>query len=109
VLLKHRRPGYPECDLFERWGVARGRRGRSDEAHQGIRGGKPLLGRAILDVWTLPDLFHGTTLRIYDPAIDAWHVVRSDSLRQFYNRQMGRAQGRDIVQVGKSSDGADTR
>lgn len=66
-------------------------------------------GRAILDVWMLPDFFHGTTLRIYDPAIDAWHIVWSDPLRQFYNRQIGRARGRDIVQIGKSDDGADTR
>ena len=66
-------------------------------------------GRAILDVWTLPDFFHGTTLRIYDPAIDAWHIVWSDPLHQFYNRQIGRRQGRDIVQIGKSDDGADTR
>lgn len=56
-----------------------------------------LEGRAILDVWALPDFFHGTTLRIYDPAIDAWHIVWSDPLRQFYNRQIGRAQGSDIV------------
>jgi hypothetical protein len=68
-----------------------------------------LEGRAILDVWTLSDFFHGTTLRIYDPAIDAWHIIWSDPLRQFYNRQIGRAQGRDIVQIGKSDDGADTR
>lgn len=68
-----------------------------------------LEGRAILDVWTLPDFFHGTTLRIYDPAIDAWHIVWSDPLRQFYNRQIGRKQGRDIVQIGQSADGADTR
>ena len=68
-----------------------------------------LRGRAILNVWALPDFFHGTTLRIYDPAIDAWHIVWSDPLRQFYNRQVGQAQGRDIVQIGKSDDGADTR
>ncbi|MGH7118018.1 MAG: hypothetical protein ACREFP_03325 [Acetobacteraceae bacterium] len=67
-----------------------------------------LAGRAILDVWTLPDFFHGTTLRVYDPAIDAWHIVWSDPLRQFYNRQIGRRAGRDIVQIGKSDDGADT-
>lgn len=68
-----------------------------------------LEGRAILDVWALPDFFHGTTLRVYDPGIDAWHIIWSDPLRQFYNRQIGRAQGADIVQIGKSDDGADTR
>lgn len=68
-----------------------------------------LQGRAILDVWTLPDFFHGTTLRIYDPAIDAWHIFWSDPLRQYYSRQIGRAEGHDIVQIGKSDDGADSR
>jgi hypothetical protein len=68
-----------------------------------------LEGRAIVDVWRLPDFFHGVTLRIYDPAIDAWHIVWSDAMRQYFNRQIGRAQGRDIVQVGTSDDGADTR
>lgn len=61
-----------------------------------------LEGRAIQDVWILPGVFHGTTLRVYDPAIDAWHILWSDPLRQFYARQIGRAQGDDIVQVGKN-------
>ena len=68
-----------------------------------------LQGRAIQDVWILPDFFYGTTLRVYDPRIDAWHVLWSDPLRQFYGRQIGRAQGPDIVQLGKSDDGTDTR
>ena len=68
-----------------------------------------LQGRAIVDVWTLPDFFHGVTLRVYDPAIDAWHIIWSDPLRQFYSRQIGRARGADIVQIGQSDDGADTR
>jgi hypothetical protein len=61
-----------------------------------------LEGRAIQDVWILPGVFHGTTLRVYDPAIDAWHILWSDPLRQFYARQIGRAHGNDIVQVGKN-------
>jgi hypothetical protein len=59
-----------------------------------------LEGRAIQDVWILPGVFHGTTLRVYDPAIDAWHILWSDPVRQFYARQVGKAQGDDIVQVG---------
>ncbi len=42
-----------------------------------------LEGRAIQDVWILPGVFHGTTLRIYDPGIDAWHILWSDPLRQY--------------------------
>jgi hypothetical protein len=68
-----------------------------------------LEGRAIQDVWMLPGVFHGTTLRVYDPAIDAWHILWSDPLRQFYARQVGRGQGDDIVQVGKNDAGESLR
>jgi hypothetical protein len=64
-----------------------------------------LEGRAIQDVWILPGVFYGTTLRVYDPAIDALHILWSDPLRQFYTRQIGRAQGGDIVQLGKNEAG----
>ena len=62
-------------------------------------------GRAIQDVWILPGIFYGTTLRIYDPAIDAWHILWNDPLKQLYTRQTGRAQGRDIVQLGQADNG----
>lgn len=62
-------------------------------------------GRAIIDVWILPGVFYGTTLRVYDPAIDAWHILWSDPLKQFYTQQIGRARGPDIVQEGAAGDG----
>lgn len=68
-----------------------------------------LEGRAIQDVWILPGVFYGSTLRVYDPGIDAWHILWSDPLRQFYARQIGRAQGPDILQVGKADSGATLR
>ena len=68
-----------------------------------------LQGRAIQDVWILPGVFYGTTLRIYDPGIDAWHILWSDPLRQFYARQIGRAQGDDIVQIGENDAGETLR
>ena len=64
-----------------------------------------LEGRAIQDVWILPGVFYGTTLRIYDPGIDAWHILWSDPVRQFYTRQIGRARGDDIVQEGRNDAG----
>ncbi len=76
--------------------------------HQGtgeIYFGWVLEGRAIQDVWILPGVFHGTTLRIYDPNIDAWHILWSDPVRQFYARQIGRAEGDDIVQLGTNDAG----
>ena len=68
-----------------------------------------LEGRAIQDVWILPGIFYGTTLRIYDPTLDAWHILWSDPVRQFYTRQIGRAQGDDIVQFGKNDAGETVR
>ena len=49
--------------------------------------------------------FYGTTLRVYDPAIDAWHILWSDPLKQLYVRQIGRAHGEDIVQEGRNDAG----
>src|SRR5215204_1995954 len=62
-------------------------------AHKGrgeIHFGWVLDGRAIQDVWILPGFFFGTTLRIYDPGLDAWHILWSDPLMQYYTRQVGR-------------------
>jgi hypothetical protein len=66
-------------------------------------------GRAIQDVWILPGLFYGTTLRVYDPALDAWHILWSDPLKQYYTRQLGRARGTDIVQEGETDKGMPVR
>lgn len=74
-----------------------------------IHFGWVLEGRAIQDVWILPGVFYGTTLRVYDPGIDAWHILWNDPLRQYYTRQIGRAQGRDIVQLGKNDAGDGVR
>lgn len=83
--------------------------GTRHEAKGTISFGWVLAGRAIQDVWVLPGFFHGTTLRIYDPGLDAWHVLWSDPLKQYYSRQLGRAEGRDIVQDGRLDDGAAIR
>jgi hypothetical protein len=79
-----------------------------------IHFGWVLDGRAIQDVWIAPkrpapSTMHGTTLRIYDPGIDAWHIIWSDPVRQYYSRQTGRAEGKDIVQVGSDVRDLQTR
>jgi hypothetical protein len=92
-------------------------------AHRGsgeIHAGWVLEGRAIQDVWMIPPRskrgpnapilpvagnWYGTTLRVYDPGLDAWHILWSDPATQFYTRQIGRARGRDIVQEGKLDSG----
>ena len=74
-----------------------------------VHAGWVLEGRAIQDVWILPGVFHGTTLRVYDPGRDAWHILWSDPVRQLYRRQLGRAEGPDIVQLGRDDSGAPVR
>ena len=63
-------------------------------------GPTPSLGK-----WT----FYGTTLRAYDPSSDAWHIFWSDPRNQYYSRQLGRAQGDTIVQVGADGTGSSVR
>ena len=86
-----------------------------------IHFGWVLEGRAIQDVWMIPrraerrpDMpalpvagnWYGTTLRVYDPGIDAWHILWTDPANQIYTQQIGRARGVDIVQEGKLPTGA---
>lgn len=86
---------------------------RDDGSRQTGRGeihfGWVLEGRAVQDVWILPEVFYGTTLRVYDPGLDAWHIVWSDPMRQVHRRMIGRAEGADIVQDGTDEAGHPVR
>jgi len=98
--------------LIGRWEMDTVTYAEDGSKHSGrgeIHFGWVLEGRAIQDVWILPGIFHGTTLRVYDPGIDAWHILWSDPVRQYYARQIGRARGNDIVQEGKNDAGATLR
>lgn len=86
-----------------------------------VHAGWVLEGRAIQDVWLIPARgvqraepptwgeFYGTTLRVYDPGIAAWHIIWTDPLMQTYRRMIGRARGNDIVQDGEDETGAAVR
>ena len=89
-----------------------------------IHAGWVLQGRAIQDVWMIPRLrdrqpgseplpgagnWYGTTLRIYDRELDAWRIMWSDPATNFFTQQIGRAQGRDIVQTGPDPRGGTMR
>lgn len=82
-----------------------------------------LEGRALQDVWMLPHRaerepngpprqlpvtgnWYGTTLRVYDPEIDAWHILWTNPAKMFHARQIGRRRGADIVQEGRHESGA---
>ncbi|HEX6726703.1 MAG TPA: hypothetical protein VF078_05075 [Nitrospira sp.] len=85
-----------------------------------IHAGWILQGRAIQDVWMIPRLqerrpgmeqlagsgnWYGTTLRTYDPNLDAWRILWNDPATNFFTQQIGRAQGRNIVQEGPDPRG----
>ncbi len=81
--------------------------------------GWALEGRAIQDVWIVPRRgeqrsgdaaaranYYGTTLRVYDPRIDAWQIQWTDPVSQTYFTMIGRKEGDGIVQLGKAPDGS---
>jgi hypothetical protein len=89
-----------------------------------IHAGWVLQGRAIQDVWMIPRLqdrkpgilplpgasnWYGTTLRIYDPNLDAWRILWNDPATNVFTQQIGRARGRDIVQEGPDPRGGSMR
>jgi hypothetical protein len=91
-----------------------GRREASCEVHFGW----VLEGRAVQDVWILPShnrrqtpklskqsKLYGTTLRVYDPQSDLWHITWSDPVTQAFNRMTGRKIGEDIIQEYRTEDG----
>jgi hypothetical protein len=63
--------------------------------HGSIHAGWVLEGRAIQDVFAVPGLFYGTSLRFYDPRIDAWQVFWSDPLKEVFFGMIGRARGKE--------------
>jgi len=80
-----------------------------------------LEGRAIQDVWIMPrraertadtdkvNNMYGTTLRIWNPTIQAWLIRWINPVRSHLEEQIGRRVGHDIVQVGARADGTPTR
>ena len=48
---------------------------------------------------------YGTTLRVYDPDIDAWRIQWTDPVTRNFLQIIGRADGDEIVQLGNGPDG----
>jgi hypothetical protein len=89
------------------------------EASCEVHFGWALEGRAVQDVWIVPSrstrettdgspprTMYGTTLRVYDPRSDLWHITWIDPVRQDYDRMTGRKVGDEIVQEYRMEDGA---
>jgi hypothetical protein len=81
-------------------------------------------GRAIQDVWMIPRQrdrvalapempvagnWYGTTIRVYDPTLDAWRIYWVDPATNSYRQQIGRQKGADIVQEGSTETGSLSR
>lgn len=96
-----------------------------DVSRQNIKGeahfGWVLEGRAVQDVWIMPrpcerrpdsdraNNMYGTTLRVWDSAIQAWRIRWMNPVSGHEERQTGRKVGDEIVQVGARADGTPTR
>lgn len=98
--------------------------GKTHEGTGEIHAGWVLEGRAIQDVWmiprrelrtpTAPSLpvagnWYGTTLRVFDPALDAWRILWTDPATNNFVSQIARARGNDVVQEGVHVDGTPAR
>jgi hypothetical protein len=72
-------------------------------------------GRAVQDVWIVPGRgqpgegqrplgFYGSTIRFYDPAIDAWRSTWIEPVNGRVRRFIGRPSGGDIVLLSDEDD-----
>jgi hypothetical protein len=103
--------------------VAHAPDGIRHESSGEIHFGWILQGRALQDVWMIPRLeertdaaafpvagnWYGTTIRVYDPTIDAWRIYWTDPATNTFRQQIGRPRGADIVQEGRTESGGLSR
>jgi hypothetical protein len=98
---------------------------RVNVAARGIKGeahfGWVLEGRAVQDVWIMPRHsdrtpnlakamnMYGTTLRVWDPSIEAWRITWTNPAGNLHETQIGRWNGKEVVQIGTRFDGTLTR
>jgi hypothetical protein len=72
-------------------------------------------GRAVQDIWIVPGrgepgqgvpplAFHGSTIRFYDPTIDAWRSTWIEPVNGRVRRFIGRPAGDDIVLLSDEDD-----
>jgi len=106
-----------DLEVFHYQGVDVGARRIQGEAHFAW----VLEGRAIQDVWIMPrcsvrhpdpdktNNMYGTTLRVWDAAIQAWRIHWINPVSGHREQQIGRRIGKDIVQMGARPDGTATR
>src|SRR5262249_1116692 len=95
-----------DLDVLHYWAI--------DVSAQGIKcevqGGWVVEGRAVQDVWIMPRgsdrrapldkklNMYGTTLRVWDPNIQAWRITWRNPAGDHHQEQIGRRDGKDVVQ-----------
>jgi hypothetical protein len=106
-----------ELDVLHYWAIDVSSRGIKCEVHASW----VLEGRAVQDVWIMPSRpdrtahldkkmnMYGTTLRVWDSAIQAWRITWRNPAGDHHEEQIGRRSGKDVVQIGVRADGAPTR
>lgn len=106
-----------ELDVLHYWGTRVADRGLKGEVHAGW----VLEGRAVQDVWIMPSRpdrtappdkrmnMYGTTLRVWDPTMEAWRISWRNPAGDHHEDQIGRRVGQDIEQLGTRPDGTRTR
>ena len=106
-----------ELEVRTYWATDVAAKGITAEAHFGWA----LEGRAIQDVWIMPRVedrttrldpkfnMYGTTLRVWDPSIEAWQITWTNPAGDHHERQIGRRVGKDVVQIGTRANGTITR
>jgi hypothetical protein len=102
--------------LIGSWAGTYEDRDRGDRVHTGpmeVHFAWVLQGRAVQDLWIAPPRAdrdkgaalsdrntYGTTLRVFDPSIEAWRVVWLNPVRQVRTDLIGRRVRDDIIQTG---------
>jgi len=106
-----------ELDVLHYWAIDVSAKGLKGEVHAGW----VLEGRAVQDVWVMPPRsdrsehldkkmnMYGTTLRVWDPTIEAWRITWRNPAGDHHEEQIGRRSGKDVVQMGVRPDGTPTR
>lgn len=106
-----------DLEVLRYSGVDVSARGLTGELHAA----RVLEGRAVQDVWIMPARadrgpglgpamnMYGTTLRSWDAALGAWRIAWTNPAGAHLEEQVGRWNGRDILQEGERADGTKTR
>ena len=80
-----------------------------------------LEGRVVQDVWIMPRRqdrssqqektlnMYGTTIRVWDAALQAWRVTWINPITGWRDELIGRRSGKDIVQIGTHAGGTPIR